>query len=778
MAFGVIQRRTGELPAEVTGFVGRTAELRQLVELLGQTRLVTVVGPGGVGKTRIALRAAARLAGHYTDGVCLVELTGLRDPELLAHTLATCLGLPERQSRDRLDVLLDHLRDRRIMLILDTCEHLVDACAMLTDVLLREARGVTVLATSRQPLDVPGEATLQIHPLPVDEGPAAGHAPGGDAVELFAQRAAAVVPGFAVTDRNRADVLSLCRRLDGIPLAIELAAVRLRTVPLRQLVDRLEDRFRLLTGGRRTALPRHQTLRTAIDWSYGLCEAPERLLWARLSIFAGTFDTGAVEEVCADSELPRTEIQETLIRLVDKSVVLRVDDGEGGTRYRLLDTLREYGAERGELGAERLRYVERYAGLARHFGGRFLDDDQLDRVQALHREHADIRAALEYAFALPGGDALAARLAGDLWGYWLLSGHLTEGRYWQTRVLQRFPQAGPERVRALCVRGALTMFQRDFGQAYADLNASADLGGGDTFAARACGFLQLLLAVQGCYADSAAAGAEAERRLCALGDHIGLSFLHMTRSFLSVVTGDADGALEHCARSWRRLGPHTREHWLSGYLFWVTGMAHLQRGAYDEAADALHQALRLKRAVGDPLGAAYVLESLSWLASELGRHERATVLLGAASAQWRRLGSTTRVGPALIERHQAVETAASVALGAERFTALLQSGAGSPLEAVVDFALGETEDAQDAQEGEDAEELEAAGPGAPGGADGLTRREREVAALVAQGLSNRQIADRLVLSKRTVDAHLEHILTKVGASSRTEIATRLAAGGR
>src|SRR5260370_9447814 len=297
MSLVLTRHRLGELPAEGTGFVGRHRELAELAGLLRVARLVTVTGPGGVGKTRVALRAASQLAGEFADGACLVELSGLHDPELLPDTVASCLGLPGAEARSRLDMILDHLRDQRLLLILDTCEHLVDACAMLADVLLR-ATSVTVLATSRQPLAVPGEHPSAIPPLPVPD-PRARDAGDGDAVELFAQCAAAVVPGFAVTDAHRACVIRLCRRLDGVPLAIELATVRLRAIPLEQLADRLDDRFRLLAGGRRAALPHHQTIRAATEWSYDLCSTAEQLLWARLTVFAGSFDVEAGAPGCA-----------------------------------------------------------------------------------------------------------------------------------------------------------------------------------------------------------------------------------------------------------------------------------------------------------------------------------------------------------------------------------------------------------------------------------------------------------------------------------------------
>jgi len=313
MKLDVPPRRARELPAEVTGFVGRQQELDALSGLLHTARLVTVTGPGGIGKTRVALRAAAQAASQFSDGSCLVELSGLSDPELLANTIASCLDLPEQDARSQLDAITRYLRDRQLLLIMDTCEHLVGACAMLIATLLRATSRVTVLATSRQALSVPGEHAYAIPPLPVPAADASWTA-GGDAVELLTQRASAAVPGFTVTAANRADIIRLCRRLDGIPLAIELAAVRLRALPLPALADRMDVHFSMLSGGR-GAMRRHQTLDLAIGWSYDLCTPAEQLLWARLSVFAGSFAAAAAEEVCGHGELTRAEVLPTLAPL-------------------------------------------------------------------------------------------------------------------------------------------------------------------------------------------------------------------------------------------------------------------------------------------------------------------------------------------------------------------------------------------------------------------------------------------------------------------------------
>jgi non-specific serine/threonine protein kinase len=752
-----MHRRTGELPAEVTGFIGRRAELSKLADLLEAARLVTVTGPGGVGKTRVCLRAAAQAAAGFRDGVCLVELSGLSDAGLVPHTVAAGLGLP--QSDSQLDAVLDFLHERELLLILDTCEHLLDACAMLADAVLRAAPSVTVLATSRQPLDVPGEHICAVAPLPVPDPDE--HAPGavdGDAVELFAQRAAAVVSGFVVTAANRADVIRVCRRMDGIPLAIELATVRLRALPLAELADRLESRFRVLTVGLRTALPRHKTLRTAIEWSHDLCTPAERVLWARLSVFAGSFDVAVAEEICADEILDRDEILDALIALVDKSVLLR-EGQESGTRYRLLDTLREFGAEQltgwGEESEFQARHVARYLAMAEYFEAHLIDDDQLARFRALAREHANLRAALEYALALPGWDGRAARLATALGAYWQISGRVEEGKYWLIRVLERFPAPSLERASALTARSRLHVDADLEGQQGI---AMAEQFGAGLLAAR--GYLYLLetYGLTGQLEEARRAGAIAEQRLRALDDPIGLFFLDCLMCQMFALAGESEPALEHSARGLRRAAGRG-EVWGTSYLHCMGGLALFQQGKYAESADAQHTALTMLAELGDVLGIAMSLELLSWLAASQQRHERAAWLLGAAAGTYDRAGQHVGLYGALIGPHQRAEAASRDALGENRYDALYRAGFDYPLGQLIPLVIS------------DADKLPQARPqkAVADKSDPLTTREREIAALVAEGLSNREIAGRLIISKRTVDAHVEHIYVKLGITSRVEL---------
>jgi predicted ATPase/DNA-binding CsgD family transcriptional regulator len=777
MSVARLNRQRGRLPVEVTGFVGREAELAMLGGLLERARLITVTGPGGVGKTRVALRAAALAGGAgFVDGVCLVELAALREPEHLPDLVAEALGLPGQPADEQRDAVLAQLRDRRLLLILDTCEHLIDACAVFAEAVIAEAPGVTLLATSREPLDVIGENSCPIPPLPIPSLDTADgqDVPGGTAVDLFLQRAAAAVPGFAVTASDLRQVIRLCKRLDGIPLAIELAALRLRALPLAELARRLDDRQVLLTSGQRGG--RHRTLRDAIGWSYDLCTPAEQTLWARLSVFAGPVSINAAEEVCADRTVDRDQVMATMIRLVDKSVLMRAEpttDGGGTagqpTRYQMLHIIREFGAERlaatDAQDATRDRLMARYLTMARRFFDHFPDDDQLDRLRELDRDYASILAVLGRALDADRRETVTdgIKLATAMFAYWRARGLPEEGSYWLGKAVGRAPAGSLAQIMAQLGRGYFAAMQGRGELALADANDSLRIGARlDDNWIIAHGYLlrNLALTVSGRPAEAAEAGAEAERRLTALGSPPRLIDLEIQLTYLALLNGDADAAIAHVQRGLNLLGDR-RERWLHGKLYLLAALALFLAARDTESTWCATRSLCVKHEIGDTAGVAFALELLGWLAARSGRQERAAWLLGGADHLWGKTGGrTTNTG--IMERlHLQVMARATDALGDKRFESLFARAAERSLDQLVAFAAG---DADDPAEGSGAQSL-------PSGH--LTVRELEIATLVGRGLSNRQIAERLFISRRTVDAHVEHIFDKMGITSRVILAIQL-----
>ncbi|POX39004.1 LuxR family transcriptional regulator [Streptomyces sp. Ru73] len=772
MAEDTEHRRGGELPAETTSFIGRKREIAQIAEVLDRFRLVTLTGPGGVGKTRTAVRAAHQLRDRSPDGVHLVPLSALAEPELLPNTVAAALDLPEQAARPAMEVLTAYLADKKALIILDTCEHLIDACALLADELLCAAPDVRLIATSRQPLDIAGEHILPIPPLSVEDDPdpaarCGRPGPRSDALQLFADRTAAAVPGFTLTDDNLADATSLCRRLDGIPLAIELAVSRLRALSLEEILGRLDRRFLLLTGGRRTTVPRHQTLRTTIGWSHDLSTPQERVLWARLSVFAGEFSLEAAEGVCADDGvLPAEEVLDALFGLVEKSVVLRVET-EVGTRYRMLDTIREFGRDQLAAGAEeaglRRRHAAYFLDRAEEFDAAWTGDTQLSWVRRFRYDQANLRVALETCTGTPGLAYDGLCLATRLWGYWQCTGLYTEGRYWLRRALDVSREPTPERVKALWLTSWYLDVQGERGDNWALLDEAEEIAAraGDARGlAWTLAYRHHAHYFRGTVEGVAEGYEDARRRMAEAGDEVALLITAFQFAFAHFLAGGIGEGIALCDESLRRNAAHPQEHWSRSWALWVKSVGLWLKGESAQSIECCREGIRSKAALRDTMGIAHFLEGFAWYAAEQGHFERVGALQGAADALWRKAAKEARFAiPVLHELHDNAAALAREALGADAFHRAFTEGGSLTLAEAVELALDE-----------DFTKMPELPVRAGGPADELTPRERQVAALVTRGLTNREIAEKLVVSKRTVDSHIEHILAKLGFSSRAQIA--------
>jgi len=756
------------LPADLTSFVGRRQEITEVRQLLATTRLVTLTGVGGVGKTRLALRVARDVRRAFADGVFLVELAALQDPALLPHALIEVLKIPEQSARAPMAVLGDYLRHRQVLLVLDGCEHLLEAAARLSDTLLRSAADLRILATSRQALMIDGEHVHHVAPLPVPdpEVPVAGPGTQYPALALFAERAAAVVPGFKITPDNEEAITRLCRRLEGIPLAIELAAVRLRALTVHELADRLASRLDLLTGGSRTAPARHQTLTATIDWSYDLCTPTEQTLWARASIFAGSFTLEAVEGVCTDDSLPPAAVLDAVTSLTSKSIFAREEHGRR-VRFRMLETIREYGQARlQETGTElalRRRHRDWYLRLVERGTAEWVGPMQEEWATTLQLEHANLRTALEFCLSQPEEVRIGLHMAGLPWFLQLALGSMTESRHWLERALQLDTEPSVERARALCTLGFIALNQGDpaagaileeghalarqthdkavFGYALHGLGVHAMFNGD------VAGAVQLFHEALDTY-ERADVPADPTIRL-----KITLSTAYLFQDDLDEAFRLLQEARSRCEQRGDRL--------FLSYALWGIGFVKFARGELDEAAAHLREALRMKRPLRDNIGLAFTLDLLAWTTVAKGEGERAAVLLGGASQLWQSLGAQLFGSKELMARREQFEDEARRLIGDKAFDAAFVRGSELAIDEILAFAC---------------QEKRPAIPQQPRRAAAvITRREREIAELVASGLSNKEIAASLVISPRTAEGHVEHILAKLGFNSRAQIAAWVAA---
>jgi predicted ATPase/DNA-binding CsgD family transcriptional regulator len=778
--------RPGNLPESVTSFIGRRGVLAAAKSRMAESRLVTLIGVGGVGKTRLALRLAADSRKAFRDGVWMVDLAPVGDGARLAQVVLSALRVRDQSARNTVDKLTDHLRDRQALIVLDNCEHLLESSAVLADAMLRAAPGLRIVATSREPLGIDGEHLLTVPPLSAPQAdrprPAETLAQ-YEAVHLLIDRARGVRPDFAVTPENHHAVAQLCAWLDGIPLAIELAATRLRSLSVAEVVDRLDDRFGFLTGGNRAAQPRQQTLRALIGWSHELCSAEEQLLWARLSVFAGSFDLAAVEGVCAGPDLRAASIVDLLDHLVAKSIVLAEREGER-VRYRMLMTVREFGAE---LLAEadgqdalRRRHRDHYLARAETMAAGWCGPGQAAALAEMRADHANLCAALQWSLERPAENRTAAAFAAALRYHWVAGGSLSEGRRWLDQVLDTVTEPCADRVEALWVASWVCLVQGDgtaAAERLAECTALADSLGDEQLVAHAAHWSGLARLFSGDLADSVPLFEGA----VAVFERAGNTSAMLTAQFQFAVSlayhGEPARAREICAHATREADRHG-ERWALAYVRWVTGIIEWHEGELDRAEVMARQALTSQRDFHDGICSALTTELLAWIASRRADHRRSAQLFGAARAVWSEIGTAMHsFGPHLgTDSVTSVERAES-ALGADRFAALLAEGGAVDLPGAIEFALRVAGSATGARNGahNGARNGTGAGDGPAGApASPLSRREREVAGLIAQGLSNRAIAEALVISPRTVDGHVERILAKLCFASRAQVAAWVA----
>src|SRR2546426_2922904 len=761
------RQRVGNLPAEATSFVGRRRELGEIRKKLATARLVSLVGPGGVGKTRLGLRIASDLARGFADGAWLVELAEVRDGALVTNAVLAALDLRDQAGRKPMQILLSDLQDRQLLLLLDNCEHLLGAVAPLVTEMLGAAPRLTMITTSREPLQVPGEHVIAIPPLLVPGGNGAeplAHLRQNEAVMLFSERAGAASGTFELTGSNQAAVVALCRRLDGLPLAIELAAVRTRVLSVGQILDRLTDRFALLTSGSRAALPRHQTLRTTIDWSYDLLTPAEQVLFRRLCVFAARFSLEDVESVCTSNEVPVSGALDVLSALVDKSLVIK-EDVRGLACYRLHETMREYAQIKLREAEEEDLLEERCLEYYRTLCLRSADQARYRLLEWLpwaELEIDNIRAVLQQCLArrdfVRGLD-----IAASMKYYWITHG-TTESVRWLDQLLALGEASSVTQVRAYYLRGWLSMLQGDTAAARPWIARAIATARETGLPALLSESLSMGATVENGDGQPDAARrslSEAEAITRGLDDFPATIELLQSRAIHAIFEGDL-ATVKAASLEGVRLSREAGDLYQLEAMLRNLGMVGAMAGDIHGARSGFVAALQVARQFDNRLAQYYGLAELGWHAANTGQARAAAQLLGAAEALATQTGADM-MGPSVPLLAEAKESAMR-ALGSAMFEAEFTAGKRMSRDAALRLALGESNQVDVATE-----RIET-GP--------LARREIEVARLVAQGLSNKQIGARLLVSEATVATHIRGIMNKLGFNSRAQIASWMASSNR
>lgn len=725
------------LPVQLTSFIGREREIAAVKGILATARLLTLTGAGGAGKTRLALQVAAELLEEFAEGVWLVEFGALSDPALVPQTVAASLGLREHSERPILTILTDFLQFKRVLLVMDNCEHVVAECARLTDHLLRACPDMRILVTSQTTLGVPGEVAYGVPPLALPDprpAPSPEQLTQFEAVRLFVERASLSKPGFAVTADNAAAVAQVVHQLDGIPLAIELAAARAKVMSVQQISARLEDRFRLLTAGARTAAPRHQTLKAAMDWSYELLTGPERTLLRRLSVFAGGWTLEAAEAVCAGGDVEGGQVLDLLARLVDRSLALVEEIPGGATRYRLLETVRQYGRERlresGEEERTRTRHRDWFLLLAEQAEGHLQGPEMPVWLDRLEIEHDNFRLALEWCKTAGGDAAYWLRLAGALWRFWDVRGYWSEGRTWlDGAIAQTAGLLTVSRVKVLNGAAYLASYQGDYARAVALSEESLGLSQrlGDKRGKVSC---LNIMGMEACRLEKFDRAAELGKESFVLSQEVGDWWGAVEARVVLAIAARAQGdferastlleeivshvrqvgdkyrlavALNYLGLVKRELGDYARakalleetlalaqelrDKWGTAFAQSNLGIVAWYQQDYPRAADLFAKSLRLRVEVGEKRGIVTSLVGLAAVAVAQGQGERAAMMFSTAEALREAIG--VPLPPFIRSNYEQYVTATRTGLGERRFTEAWAKGQTMTLDEAIAYALGE-----------------------------------------------------------------------------------------
>jgi predicted ATPase/DNA-binding winged helix-turn-helix (wHTH) protein len=683
------------LPYQLTSFVGREQEIAQLEDLVTANRLVTLTGAGGAGKTRLAIEVASRLIDAFPDGVWLVELAALSDPRLVPQAVAQAIEVKGQPTRPVAETLNDYLRSKKLLLVLDNVEHLLEGCVQFVDLILRHSPDVAILVTGRERLGMAGELTYRVPSLTVP-GPGDNVAPDAllayEGVRLFVERAKLVRPNFDLTAENASSVASICAQLDGMPLAIELAAPRLRSMSVDELSQRLDHRFALLTDGSRTALPRHRTLRSTIDWSYDLLTEREQAMLRRVAVFAGGWTLASAEQVCAGDGIDPSDVMELLTSLVDKNLVL-TEEQSGATRYRMLETVREYALdrlrERDEEARWRGSHLACFVALGEEFYAGVEGPKQQLWFSRIASEHDNLRAALAWSAVSSPVEGL--RLANTLIGFWRIRGHLAEGREWLARLLDAVPIDGPTRERARGLRAAalLAIAQGDSAAGERLLQESLALYreiDDPNGTARALDPLAYLAIQQGHYPEAEALAREAIDRARATGDRV---LLYSSLGNLAVALHQ-QGQLVAARELYEQALAVARElgtPFFLGRALGEIGRAECDEGRHDLALKHFAEGMTILHGLGNRPGVIESLEGLAGVAAATAAPRRAARLWGAADTLRQEIGNARSVRESIAYERQVKPVRASLTV--EAFDQAWDEGRAMSLDDAVRYALDE-----------------------------------------------------------------------------------------